>query len=221
MICGFLGALPMTGVIVRSSANVEAGARSRMSTMLHGTWLLGAIVAAPTLLRAIPTAALAAVLVYTGYKLVNPAKIRRLAQVGRSELAIYFATLLGIVLTDLLTGVVLGFVLAVAKLLYTFSHLEVAVDRRDGRADLHLRGAATFLRLPKLAAAIESVPLDVEMHIHFEEVDYIDHACLELIANSQKLRDKAGARLVVEYDELTRRLHRRTLPAAKASPALV
>jgi MFS superfamily sulfate permease-like transporter len=213
VVCGFLGAIPMTGVIVRSSTNVEAGARSRLSTMLHGLWLLAAIVAAPGLLRAIPTAALAAILVYTGYKLVSPAKIRTLARVGRSELAIYLATLSGIVLTDLLTGVVLGFALAAAKLLYTFAHLEVDVQSSGDRVDVHVRGAATFLRLPKLAAAIESVPMTTELHVHFEEVDYIDHACLELIANAQKLRAKAGARMVCEFDELAQRLHRRTLPA--------
>jgi MFS superfamily sulfate permease-like transporter len=214
MLCGMLGALPMTGVIVRSSANVEAGARTRLSTILHGVWLLAAIVAAPALLRSIPTAALAAILVYTGYKLVNPAKVRMLANIGRSEVAIYFATLSGIVLTDLLTGVVLGLALAAGKLLYTFSHLVVDIERSEGRADIHLRGAATFLRLPKLAAAIESVPLKNEVHIHFEEVDYIDHACLELIANSQKLREKAGARFVFEYEELAQRLHR---PASLAA----
>jgi len=209
MLCGLAGALPMTGVIVRSSANVEAGARTRLSAMLHGLWLLAAVLAGPTVLSSIPTAALAAILVYTGYKLINPAKVRVLAAAGRSELVIYFATVIGIVVTDLLTGVLIGFSLAVLKLLYTFSHLEIRVDRAGDRFDLRLYGAATFLRLPKLAAAIESVPLNAELHLHLEGLEYVDHACMDLIANARNLREKTGSTLAVEFDQLEQRFRRR------------
>jgi MFS superfamily sulfate permease-like transporter len=95
MLCGAVGALPMTGVIVRSSANVQAGATTRLSAILHGAWLLGTVVAVPFVLNQIPTAALAAILVYTGYKLVNLAQIRKIGEFGRVELGIYFATLSG------------------------------------------------------------------------------------------------------------------------------
>jgi len=78
MICGFLGALPMTGVIVRSSANVQSGAMTRLSAILHGVWLLVFVVLLAFLLRLIPISALAAILVYTGYKLVNPKSIKDL-----------------------------------------------------------------------------------------------------------------------------------------------
>ena len=219
LLCGFVGALPMTGVVVRSSANVDAGGKTRLSAILHGFWLLAAVVAAPNVLRAIPTAALAAILVYTGYKLVSPAKIRMLAKAGRSELAIYLATLLTIVVKDLLTGVVVGFALALAKLLYTFSHLEIRVDRIDGRVDIRLAGAATFLRLPKLAAVIESVPMDAELHLHLEHLDYVDHACLDLIANAKSLREKAGSSLTVEVQELADKLYGRFSGPATPQPA--
>jgi MFS superfamily sulfate permease-like transporter len=209
LLCGALGALPMTGVIVRSSANVDSGARTRLSAMLHGAWLLAAIVAAPALLRSIPTAALAAILVYTGYKLAAPSKLRALARAGRGELAICLATMVAIVVTDLLTGVLIGFGLAIAKLVSTFSHLEIEVQHTGKRYDMRLRGAATFLRLPKLAAAIESVPLDAELHLHLEGLEYIDHACMELIATARNLREKAGAVLAVEFDQLEQRFRRR------------
>ncbi|MFN9499572.1 MAG: SulP family inorganic anion transporter, partial [Erythrobacteraceae bacterium] len=138
LICGVLGALPMTGVIVRSAANVEAGATSRLSAILHGGWLLLAVVAFPFVLNEIPTAVLAAILVYTGYKLVNVAQIRKIAEFGRQELAIYFVTLIGVVAIDLLTGVILGFVLATLKLVYTFSHLSIEVthDAETNRSDV-------------------------------------------------------------------------------------
>ena len=92
MVCGVLGALPMTGVIVRSSANVQAGGRTRLSAILHGFWLLIFVAGLAFLLRLIPTASLAAILVYTGYKLVNPKSIRELRKYGWGEVAIYAAT---------------------------------------------------------------------------------------------------------------------------------
>ena len=93
MVCGMLGALPMTGVIVRSSANVQAGAKTRLSAILHGVWLLVFVVVLSGLLQMIPTASLAAVLVYTGYKLVNFKQIKKLREAGWGEVAIYLVTL--------------------------------------------------------------------------------------------------------------------------------
>lgn len=87
-LCGVLGALPMTGVIVRSSANVEAGAKTRLSAFLHGAWMLAFVALLPFVLNLIPTASLAAVLVYTGFKLVTPKAARQLARFGKSEVAI-------------------------------------------------------------------------------------------------------------------------------------
>ncbi len=102
MICGALGALPMTGVIARSSINVEAGAKTRLSAILHGVWLLALVITAPAVLRMIPTSSLAAILVVTGYKLIEVEHIRKLQQYGRIPMAIFFATFIGIVMTELL-----------------------------------------------------------------------------------------------------------------------
>jgi MFS superfamily sulfate permease-like transporter len=107
MLCGAIGGLPMTGVIVRSAANVQAGAVSRLSAILHGFWLLVFVSFLPFVLEMIPTASLAAILVYTGWKLVNPHTIRMLWQYGKSELFIYLATVIGIVVTNLLTGILI------------------------------------------------------------------------------------------------------------------
>lgn len=205
LVCGSLGALPMTGVIVRSSANLEAGAQSRLSAIYHGIWLLALVTALPGVLRLIPTSALAAILVYTGYKLVSPAKIRTLARFGRSEVAIYFATLIGIVVIDLLSGVIIGFILALVKLLYTLSHLKIRVEQTPERVDVHLEGAATFVGLPKLAKALESIPPGPERHVHFEHLTHIDHACLELIASFKHQQEKTGSPVIVELDELEQR----------------
>lgn len=217
MICGGLGALPMTGVIVRSSANVDAGATSRLSAVLHGGWLLLAVVAFPFVLNEIPTSVLAAILVYTGYKLVNVAQIRKIAEFGRQELVIYFATLIGVVAIDLLTGVILGFALATLKLVYTFSHLDIRRehDAATNRVDLWMTGSATFFSIPQLGNALESSPFGSEVHIHVERLDYIDHACLEMLSSWEKLHQSTGGALVVEWSELVERYGRRSDDPAK------
>jgi MFS superfamily sulfate permease-like transporter len=208
-LCGMLGALPMTGVIVRSSANVQAGARSRLSAILHGLWVLTFVVFLGFLLRLIPTASLAAILVYTGYKLVDIKAIKQLRQYGWGEVVIYFATVIMIVATDLLIGVVTGIVLSAIKLLYRFSNLDVSLasDSKPGQVKLNLRGAATFVRLPSLASELERVPRGAELHVDFEHLDYIDHACLDLLMGWAKSHEAAGGRLVIDWDSLHARFH--------------
>jgi MFS superfamily sulfate permease-like transporter len=209
LLCGLIGALPLTGVIVRTGANIQAGARTRASTMLHGTWLLILAVVFPHILRLIPVASLAAILVYTGYKLVSPKAIRALWQYGRGEVAIYAATLATVVIVDLLTGIVVGIGLAIAKLVYTFSHLRVEMSEENGRTILYLEGAATFIRLPVLSTALEEVKPSTELHVHFEELTYIDHACLDLLMNWKKQHEATGGSLMVDWEGLTARFHAR------------
>ncbi len=206
-ICGFVGGLPMTGVIVRSSANVAAGAKTRASAILHGAWLLIFVAALPWVLKMIPTATLAAILVFTGYKLVNVKAMKSLLSYGRSEFAIYVATVVGVVTIDLLTGVLIGVGLSLAKLLYTFSHLVVRleIDPKTQRTTLYLNGAATIVRLPLLASKLEEVPPNTELHVHFEHLDYIDHACLDLLMQWERQHHATGGRLMIDWDNLTAR----------------
>jgi MFS superfamily sulfate permease-like transporter len=210
--CGLLRALPMTGVVVRSTANVQAGAKTRASAILHGLWLLLFVAFLPGVLRLIPISSLAAVLVYTGYKLMNPKCVKALWAQSKSEVGIYAATMAVIVMKDLLTGVLVGVALSVVKLLYTFSHLglELHEEPEHGRTRLDLSGAATFIRLPKLAALLESIPPSTELHVHIEQLSYIDHACLDLLMNWEKQHATTGGRLVIDWDNLTARF--RTLP---------
>jgi MFS superfamily sulfate permease-like transporter len=204
MVCGVVGALPMTGVIVRSSANVEAGARTRLSTILHGAWLLLFVALFPALLSRIPLAALAAILVYTGWKLVNLPGLARLWKESRSEALIYVATAAGIVGYDLLTGVVLGIVLSATKLLWASSHLTITLRHEPdhGRVHVYLGGAGTFLRLPKLAAALEELPHGREVHVHLDGLQFVDHAVLQLLMTFQKQYEALGGRLYVDWEQL-------------------
>ena len=205
MLCGVLGVLPLTGVIVRSGANVQAGGRTRLSTILHGLWLLLFAVVFTFVLRLIPVACLAAILVYTGCKLVNIKAIRELGKYGKGEVAVYIVTLVVIVVIDLLTGIVLGLGLAVVQLIYRFTNLTIRVERdtERNRTTLYLKGAATFLRLPKLAQALQAVPPNTELHVHFEDLGHIDHACLDLLMKWEKQHEATGGSLVIDWESLT------------------
>lgn len=217
-ICGIFGVLPMTGVIVRSTANVEAGGKTRASTILHGVWLLLFAAVLPFTLSYIPVASLAAVLVFTGYKLAYPKALPGLLKFGKSEVAIYIITIVMIVASNLLEGVLIGLGLSILKLLQAFSHLEIRWDEDivKNRVELHLKGAATLIRLPKLAAALEEIRPGSEVHIHFEHLDYIDHACLDLLSNWEKQHEITGGSLQIEWEELSSKFHSRRTGAQKA-----
>lgn len=217
-LCGLLGALPMTGVIVRSTANVEAGAKTRLSAMLHGAWILTLVVVLPGVLRLIPVSSLAAVLVYTGYKLVNPARIKELKRYGNAELATYFLTLGAIVATDLLKGVLVGLSVAVLRLLMRLSALDITVvDHPEARVtELTLRGAATFLRLSDLSDALNAIPADRRICVTFAQLDTIDHSILELLRGWEEQHRAKGGDVVIDWTELDRRYH--TGPRAGAAP---
>lgn len=221
-ICGFLGALPMTGVIVRSKANVEAGGKSRASAILHGVWILGLVMFAPFILNRIPTTALAAILVYTGFKLVSPKAVRELKAYGKAEVFIYFATVIGIVATNLLVGVLLGLGLALLKLLYTFSHLEVRLHTgpADDETTVELIGAATFVRLPKLAAALEAIPAGTKVTLDIEQLSYIDHACLDLISHWRKQHISREGQAIVPWEDLHQRFQERENVTPPAEPQI-
>jgi MFS superfamily sulfate permease-like transporter len=213
--CGLLGALPMTGVIVRSSANIQAGAETRASAIMHGVWLLVFVGLLSFLLRLIPTSSLAAMLVYTGYKLVNVKALVELRKFGWGEVFIYAVTVAMIVFTDLLTGVLTGIGLSALKLLYTFSHLDMKLKlpkEKNGTAVLRLYGSATFLRLPKLAAMLEQVPPGMDLQVDFKHLDYIDHACLDLLMNWAKQHESTDGTLEIDWDSL----HARVTPDKSA-----
>lgn len=218
-LCGLLGVLPMTGVIVRSSANIEAGAKSRVSAIMHGLWLLLFAAVLPFTLRYIPVASLAAVLVFTGYKLAYPKAVPKLLEFGKSEVSIYLATIVVIVATDLLKGVVLGLLLSLFKLLYVFSQLDIDFEEDASKNCVHLRlsGSATLIRLPMLASALEQIQPGVEAHVHFENLEYIDHACLDLLSNWEKQHEATNGKLVIEWDELSWKFHQRRSGAQKTT----
>lgn len=227
MVCGLLGAIPLTGVIIRSAANVGAGAQTRLSSVLHGLWLLVFVALLPGVVALVPTASLAAVLLVAVFKLINIRELQEIWRQDRREIAIYAATASTIVFWGVLPGVLLGVGLAVAKLLYSMGNLSIQLeqDAEGRRANLYLDGTATFLSLPRLARALESVRPGTELHVHFRQLGLIDHACLDLLMNWERQHEKTGGSLVLDWDRLAARFgkrldHETVPPRPKTVPGL-
>ncbi|WEK48410.1 MAG: SulP family inorganic anion transporter [Candidatus Andeanibacterium colombiense] len=201
MACGFVGGLPMTGVIVRSSANVQAGGVTRLSAILHGCWILGFVVLLPWLLREMPTAALAGVLVVTGWRLVSLTHAKHLfRQYGPLPAAVWAVTFVMVVATDLLTGVLVGLALSLLELAPYFRNHKLHLSREDTDevAELQVSGAATCVNLPRLAKHLDEVPDDRRrVRIRFKDIVCLDHTCAELIGEWVARKRKRG--VTVEY----------------------
>ncbi|MBQ1163010.1 SulP family inorganic anion transporter [Streptomyces sp. A73] len=178
-VCGVLGALPMTAVIVRSSANVSAGARTKASRVLHGVWLLLFAAAIPGALGLIPLSALAGILVHAGWKLIPLRELGPMWRQHRAEAVVLAVTALAIVLTNMFEGVLLGLLMAVVKTAWETSHIHVETEDPGAGQPLRVTvlGNATFLRLPKLQDQLDELPTDRRVELRLEKLRHMDHAC--------------------------------------------
>lgn len=192
MASGLIGGLPITSVIVRSSANVNAQAKSKMSTIIHGFLILFCVTLIPFLLNKIPLSALAAILLLTGYKLCNPALFRKMFKLGKYQWVPFVVTVVAIVFTDLLTGVGIGLGVSVLALLYGnyknsyFFHKE---KHQKGEAILiHLSEEVSFLNKASIKLTLEHLPADSTVIIDAYDSQYIDHDVLELIRDFKEIQ---------------------------------
>jgi MFS superfamily sulfate permease-like transporter len=178
-VCGILGALPMTAVIVRSAANVQAGARTKASRILHGVWLLAFTVLAPGALAVIPVTALAAILVHAGWKLLSLRDVARLWRAERGEAVVLIGTALAIVVTNLFEGVLIGILLAVVKTAWDVSYVHIDVNENGGEGPIEIRltGNATFLRLPRVLDTLQTIPHGRAVELDLSGLRHLDHAC--------------------------------------------
>ncbi|MFK0170866.1 SulP family inorganic anion transporter [Streptomyces sp. NPDC090306] len=205
-VCGLLGALPMTAVIVRSAANVRAGARTKVSRVLHGVWLLVFAALLPGVLGMIPVAATAALLVHAGCRLVPVRELFALWRGHRGELLVLAVTAGAIVVGNLFEGVLVGLGLAVAKTAWEAGHVHVATEDH-GEAGLVVRvvGHATFLRLPKLLDALEALPADRRVRLELGGLRHVDHACAAALDGWAAARGQAPGAAVGRALTPTRR----------------
>jgi carbonic anhydrase len=194
-VSGALGGLPVTGVIVRSSTNVAAGAKSRWSTVMHGVWMLLAVLLLANVLRQIPMAALAAVLVVIGVRLVSVAHMKQLWR--HREMVVYAATLVGVISFGLVEGVLVGLAVALIRAFYRLTHSTVDVQHEDGRWYVSVRGSLVFLGAGRLVRELRAIPLreSVVLELH---VDFMDHGVFEAINDWRIGYERTGGRVRVD-----------------------
>jgi carbonic anhydrase len=196
-VSGLLGGLPVTGVIVRSSTNVRAGARTRAAAVLHAVWIAVFALLLAWAVESIPMAALAGLLVVVGAQLVKVADLRAARRHG--ELAVYVVTALGVMAFNLLEGVAIGLALAAVLVLRRAVRARVRHQppAGDGEHIVVLEGAATFLCVPALSRALASIPAGAPARVELA-TEYLDHAARDHL-NSWVSRQRAGGAPVVVH----------------------
>lgn len=185
IISGLIGGIPITQVVVRSSANLQAGGKTKTSSILHGVLLLLSIIALPTVINLIPLGTLAAVLLVVGFKLANPGLFKKTYKEGLAQFLPFLITVLGIVFTNMLTGIALGLAVAIIVILknnFKFP-LKVVVDKR-GNQDCHhitLSENVTFLNKASLLNTLVNIPDNTVVVIDASGTHFIHYDALEII----------------------------------------
>jgi carbonic anhydrase len=189
IVSGSLGGLPVAGVAVRSSANVQAGAVSRNSTMLHGVLVVIATLLMVPLLEFIPLAALAALVMSVGIQMVSLHHIRTVTR--HREVLVYAVTTLGVVVFGVLEGVTLGIAVAVGVALHRLTRTRITHCEREGVHHVHVRGQLTFLAVPRLSRALHLVPQGADAVVELDG-SFMDHAAYESLHDWQKTHTAQG-----------------------------
>tara|TARA_R110002094_G_scaffold45402_4_gene57358 strand:+ start:201 stop:1784 length:1584 start_codon:yes stop_codon:yes gene_type:complete len=184
---GAIGGLPITQVIVRSSANIQSGAVSKMSAILHGVFLLVAVISLPQVLNFVPLPVLASILFVVGFKLARPAVFAAMYRLGWEQSVPFGVTVAGIVLTDLLTGIVLGLLVAVVMILRRnyqnshFLHIQEADDGGRHVMRIRLAEVVTFLNKGAILRELSAVPDNTDIHIDMRQCVSVDHDVVEIL----------------------------------------
>ncbi|QEC68120.1 SulP family inorganic anion transporter [Panacibacter ginsenosidivorans] len=185
IVSGLLGGLPVTSVVVRTSANVNAGAKTKMSAVAHGILLLLSVALIPGLLKMIPLSALAAILIYTGYKLAKPSIFRSFYHKGFDQFVPFVITILAIIFTDLLIGILIGIVVGLFFVLRSNFKTALFVVNDNNKYLFRLRKDVSFLNKPILKAKLEEVPANAYVLIDLSRTDFLDKDVIEVINDFQ------------------------------------
>lgn len=202
MISGLLGGLPITQVIVRSSANIQSGGESKLSAVVHGVWLLIAVLGIPHLLNLIPLASLAAILLVVGFKLAKPATFVRMAKHGGRQFAPFVITVLAIVLTDLLIGIGIGLASAIVAILWDhYKRPLEGLDRNNEskRCTLVLGREVTFLHKAGIRQALADIPEDFHVEVDARGTHVMDPDVRDILADFQTKATDLGLDFVIHH----------------------
>lgn len=190
IICGLIGGLPITSVIVRSSVNINAGVKTKLSTLFHGFLLLGSIMFIPQFLNSIPLSALAAILLMTGLKLASPQLMSQMWNEGKYQFLPFMTTILAIVFTDLLTGIIIGLSVSIGFILNSSLRTpmkKIMEKHATGDQVLHiaLPNQVSFFNKASLENTLRSVPRGGHVLLDATSTDYIDPDVLDLFVDFQ------------------------------------
>jgi MFS superfamily sulfate permease-like transporter len=196
-VAGILGALPITAVVARSSANVQAGAKTRLSRTLHGLWLLAFALLLPQVLALIPISVLAGVLIHSGWKLFSPGEFPKMWRQDRGEFAVMTLTTLVIVATALLEGVLFGLAAGIVLAAVRMSQTVIKQHLEEDTAKVVMAGNATFLRLPQVIEALEAAAESGRPRIRLDltGVTHLDHACRNQVEEFTAQQRERGLRV--------------------------
>jgi MFS superfamily sulfate permease-like transporter len=181
IVSGFLGGLPVTAVIVRSSANIASGAKTKLSAILHGCWLLLAVIFIPRLLNMIPLAALAAILLQVGFKLIQPALFREMYKKGWSQFIPFVVTIIAIMFSDLLIGIMIGMAVGVFFVIKTNYRSAISVTRDDNNFLIRFKKDVSFVNKLALRNAFSRIPEASFVIIEMNNGLFIDQDIREAI----------------------------------------
>jgi MFS superfamily sulfate permease-like transporter len=196
IISGMIGGLPITQVIVRSSANIQSGGRTKLSAIVHGFFLLISVLIIPGLLNMIPLSVLAAVLFIVGYKLAKPALFKQMYALGWKQFVPFIVTVVGIIFTDLLVGIGLGLGVGIVVILiksYQNSHFLHIEDRSNGRHKLKMTLAeeVTFFNKGAILKELDAIPEDSYLQLDVSNTRYLDNDIIEILEDfAQKARNR-------------------------------
>lgn len=198
MVSGLIGGLPLTSVIVRSSANINAGAKTKMSTIYHGFFILLSVAFIPGVLGIIPLSALAAILIYTGFKLAKPSLFKEFYKKGWDQFLPFVATVVIILLTDLLVGVLAG--LAIGLFFSARSNYKTAVFivHDNNNYLIRLRKDVSILNKRGIKSKLDDVPDDASVLIDITRADFIDKDILEMIEDFHKHAPQRNIRVEIK-----------------------
>ncbi len=186
IVSGMIGGLPITQVIVRSSANIQSGGRSKMSAIIHGFFLLISIIIIPNLLNMIPLSVLAAILFIVGYKLAKPALFKKMYDLGWKQFIPFTVTVLGIIFIDLLYGIGLGLGVGIIVILiksYQNSHFLHIEDKSNGKHKIKMTLAeeVTFFNKGAILKELNSLPMDTYLELDVRKTRYLDNDIIEIL----------------------------------------
>ncbi|MEB3347138.1 SulP family inorganic anion transporter [Aquimarina gracilis] len=209
MISGLIGGLPITQVIVRSSANIQSGGKTKMSAIIHGFFLLISVILIPRLLNMIPLSVLASVLLLVGYKLAKPALFKKMYNMGWKQFLPFTVTVLGIIFTDLLVGIGLGLLVGIVVILiksYQNSHFLHIEDVSDGkhRVKMTLAEEVTFFNKGAILKELDQLPEDTYLTLDVRKTRYLDNDIIEILEDfSERAKNKSiDIKLISERGEV-------------------